>query len=170
VAPLRDEHPPTSSRSGHGPTLSRAFYVQEARHAKLTLTSGRVLVRTPPTGRKDGRAHATGCWGYTWSKLTWSAFGATIGWIEKTVSGWCGNGYSESDWGWGHATYSWGPYCLASVNNLHGWDVYPTWLHGIITADLGVSYPWGCAGISGGHAALRIAANGYHDNVDDWGF
>lgn len=35
---------------------------------------------------------------------------------------------------------------------------------------LGVSYPWGCGGLKGGHAVIRIAANGYWDTYDDFGF
>lgn len=76
-----------------------------------------------------------------------------------------------SDQGWGHTTWAWGPYCIGNFETPHGWDAYPSWKHGGVWGNVGVTYPWGCGSLSsGGHAVIRIAANGYEDFYDDYGF
>lgn len=112
------------------------------------------------------------CYGGEHSQTNYNTAIGTIAWVYTSMPVWCGvpNGYISYNAAPGFAQWSWGPYCLESQNHLWNWDAYPKWQHGGNWAEVGVSYVWGCAGIRGVHATLRIAANGYWDTYDDFGF
>jgi hypothetical protein len=118
------------------------------------------------------RAHAAGCWNGAWNQWTWrTAWGSAIGWLYSRYNTWCGNGYAiYYATGPTFARWAWGPYCITNGNLADAWDVWPTWIHIGNWGTLGVSYPWGCLGIKGGHAVVRVAATGYWDTYDDFGF
>jgi hypothetical protein len=126
---------------------------------------------TPPralAARRHVRAHAAGCWGWIADQVTFSVAGGTIGWIYVRNNGWCGNGYAITWYGGPtYAAWSWGPYCWTSKGSDYSWDGWPTWIHTAHWGEFGVSYPWGCAGIRGGKAVVRFAANGYWDRYND---
>jgi hypothetical protein len=131
----------------------------------------------PPAFLTDAaRAHAAGCWGQI--RSTWShtiAGGAVVVWLRDINDGWCGNGstitygshnFDRTQW----AQY---PYCLTNMSFRQGRDgTGYRWAH---------SGHWGTTGVYTGallclpilgseHATLRIAANGYWDRYDDYGF
>jgi hypothetical protein len=116
------------------------------------------------------RAHAAGCWS-TWTEWHWTVAGAEVAWIRKIYSSWCGNGSSISSWSNAHASWVSSAWCLTNANLLESWDVVPSWRHGYYGASLGLWTPWGaCASYNSGHTVVRIAANGYWDSYDDYGF
>ena len=134
----------------------------------------------PPAGEVPGAqiarvhpvAHAAGCWGWAWTQHDITVFGGNpIAWIYVRENGWCGNGYSMT-WLGGptFANWEWGPYCLTNHGENYTWDYWPTWVHMANWGTVGVSYPWGCFGLRGEKVVVRIAANGYWDTWNDYGF
>lgn len=120
-------------------------------------------------------AKAAGCWGP--ARDTWRhtiAGGANVVSLTETNPSWCGNG-SSITFGhdnWDHKPWSQYPYCLTNVSNHQGWDHYASWAHGGIWGTTGIyTIAFVCAPILGSeHATVRVAANGYHDGYDDFGF
>ena len=105
------------------------------------------------------------------SHVNWTTPFGTIGWLYVRENGWCGqSGYIYWYGGPTFASWAWGIYCFANHGENYSWDGYPGWIHMANWASLGVSYPWGCAGISGGKVVIRIAWNGYWDRYNDYGF
>lgn len=89
------------------------------------------------------------------------------------MNSWCGNGSSiTSIDGWGHHTWSQYPYCITDTSTQGGWDVYPSWQHGGQWGTTGLyTLAIVCAPILGSsHATMRVAANGYWDEYDDFGY
>lgn len=123
---------------------------------------------------KPGRtiAHSAACWGEAWTILEWDiAPGATVAWLYANAGWWCGNGYEMTGLGGPTlTTWSWGPFCIGNQYQNWSWDVYNSWVHTGQWGSIGASYPWGCFTWEGGHATVRIAANGYWDTYDDFGF
>ena len=113
------------------------------------------------------RAHSAGCWGSVYNMVQWGS----VAWLYVRENGWCGDGYSIYWYGGAtFAEWAWGPYCFTGRGNDYSWDVYPSWIHTAIWGEAGVTYVWGCFGISGGKAQVRFAANGYWDLYNDYGF
>jgi hypothetical protein len=159
--------------SSHDPDLLAALLPYASQQDNVT---GRAPIVRPPAGAKIAsrhgpRAHAAGCWGWIADQQTFTVFGGTIAWIYVRNNGWCGNGYAITWYGGPtYAAWSWGPYCWGSKGSDYSWDYWPSWIHTAHWGELGVSYPWGCAGIRGGKAQVRFAANGYWDRFNDYGF
>jgi hypothetical protein len=61
---------------------------------------------------------------------------------------------------------------MTDVNYEGGWDTYPSWAHGREGSTAGVySIAVVCIPILGSqHVTNRLAANGYHDKVNDFGY
>jgi hypothetical protein len=138
--------------------------------------TGRAPIVRAPAGariasRHGPRAHAAGCYGSPWNQLTWTEFGGAVAWIYVRENGWCGSG-GWITWYGGptFARWEWGPFCLTGRGSDYSWDAWPSWIHMAYWATLGVSYPWGCFGYSGGKVVIRIAWNGYWDRYNDYGF
>lgn len=120
-------------------------------------------------------AHAASCWGPVKSYWVHTiAGGANVASLTETNPSWCGNGSSISFGfnNWDHQTWSNYPYCLTNVSNHQGWDQHPAWAHGGLWGTTGVySLAIVCIPILGSeHVTLRVAANGYWDRYDDFGF
>jgi hypothetical protein len=121
------------------------------------------------------RAHAASCWGP--ARATWIHTilgGAHVAQLTEVNPSWCGNGRSISfgAGNWDHKTWAQWPYCMTNVSNHQGWDRYPVWAHGGIWGTSGVyTVALVCVPILGSsHATVRVAANGYWDRYDDFGF
>lgn len=170
--------------AGAGPELmaskNPSVLADVLQHVSMTEVHGTPsLIKRPGTGgigsaqiaRRRVRAHAAGCWNGVWDQWYWrTPWGSTIGWLYVALSVWCGDGYAISyDAGVTLATWAWGPYCMSNVFHANAWDYWPVWIHMGQWGSLGVPYPWGCAGLKGGHAILRVAGNGYWDTYDDFG-
>jgi hypothetical protein len=104
----------------------------------------------------------------------WTEYGAAVGRITTVEGGWSGTGTYIS---WvAQPTFpkpwSYGPYCINSYESHWGWDGNTVaWMHFGAWGALGASYVWGCGTIgSYSHATIRIAASGYIDSYDDFGF
>ena len=121
----------------------------------------------PARSARRVRAHSAGCWGSVYNMVTWDS----VAWLYVRENGWCGNGW-DIYWygGASFAEWAWGPYCFTGRGNDYSWDVYPSWIHTAVWGEVGVTYVWGCFGISGGKAQIRIAANGYWDLYNDYGW
>ncbi len=151
------------------------------KHTKPALkrngTEGKEITLGVQAARHRPRAHAAdACWSGAWTMEEWAiAPGAIVGWVYANAGAWCGRygwwlywygGPTLAQWSWGG-----GDFCMANINQSFTWDVYPTWIHTGEWGTLGLSYPWGCWGVFGsGRAVVRIAANGYWDTYDDFGF
>lgn len=124
----------------------------------------------------ESRESEPDLWGHCYngvhSQTNYNTTLGTVAWLYTAMPAWCGIPNVEITYNASpqFASWDWGPYCLTSKNTLWGWDVYPRWQHGGNWAEVGVSYAFGCLGVRGFHATLRIAANGYWDNYDDFGF
>lgn len=120
-------------------------------------------------------AHAAGCYGDEWEQNEAEIAGAVIGWVYINANSWCGNPNTHTittplSGEFNHNTWAWGPYCNTDIQEDDGWDQYPSEMHSITAASLGVSYVFGCFGESGYNAAIEIWASGVVGWVDDWGF
>ena len=118
-------------------------------------------------------AHAAGCTGAGIANYEEFAVApeAVVGWIYIREQGWCYNGYSMTWLGGSFGTqWSWGPFCWTGLAENYSWDVEWSWVHMARWGSLGISYPWGCGGLWGGKVPIRIAANGYWDFYNDYGF
>ena len=62
-----------------------------------------------------------------------------------------------------------GPYCLSTNFQGWGWDVWPSWIHYLYKASVGIGVNGACATFDTMHAPILIAANGYADFYNDWG-
>jgi hypothetical protein len=166
--------------AGHGRELNESTTSPDVRSDLLRFGGVRLAdTHSPPSryappaalARVKHRAHAAGCYGNPWSQTNWTVFGGTIGWLYVRENGWCGqSGYITWYGGATFAAWAWGPYCFASKGADYSWDGYPSWIHMAHWGYLGVSYPWGCLGASGGKVQIRIAWNGYWDEYNDYGF
>jgi hypothetical protein len=166
-----------SIAAGHGrelleTTTSPDVRADVLRYGVTTTTIGSPPSRySPPVkAARHKQAHVAGCYGNPWSQTSW-VIGGTIGWLYVRENGWCGqSGYIYWYGGATFASWAWGIYCFANKGADYSWDGYPAWIHMAHWATLGVSYPWGCAGISGGKVQQRIAWTGYWDRYNDYGF
>jgi hypothetical protein len=118
-------------------------------------------------------AHAAFCGG-NWAADTDEgyAFGGTVAWAFVRNEGWCGNGY-EITWDGGpdFDGWTWNPeICSYGWNTNYSWDGSTAWIHMEDNFVAGFSYPWGCYGWWELKAVVRVAANGYWDTYDDFGF
>jgi hypothetical protein len=123
--------------------------------------------------RRIPQAHAASCYGAEASQWNYTEAGITVAWVYTRINGWCGNGSTHvisSTGGWSFASWSQAPFCLGNQNEVSGWDVLYSEQHAMFAASEGVSYAFGCATYNGGHAPLRIRADGGWDTYDDWGF
>jgi hypothetical protein len=126
-------------------------------------------------GGRQPIAHAASCYpDESWTS-NYNLDGAVIGWVYDNANSWCGNPNTHTittplSGEFNHSTWAWGPYCNTDINEEDGWDDYPSEMHSITAAELGVSYVFGCAGIRGYHSSLEIWASGVWNNNDDWGF
>jgi hypothetical protein len=169
-----------SIAAGHGRELLETTTSPDVRYDLLryggvTVSSAHSpkSVYAPPAGsaRVKHRAHSAGCYGSPWSQTNWTVWGSVIGWLYVRENGWCGqSGYIYWYGGATFASWAWGPYCFASKGADYSWDYYPSWIHMAHWGSLGVAYPWGCLGASGGKVQIRIAWNGYWDEYNDYGF
>ena len=130
-----------------------------------------VKVKKPanaPARSGQVRAHGADCWNDAWGSLVeWSG----VAWLYVRSNAWCGDGYAITWYGWAtFAEWTWGSICFTDRGENYSWDAYPSWIHMATWGEAGVSYVWGCLGISGGKATERIAANGYWDFYNDYGF
>jgi hypothetical protein len=171
--------PPAKAADASAPSVGPSVQTQALAVALYEAGSSSGDSTAPPTALSVDRAgpiaHAASCWGPAVSKWWHNiAGGATVARLTVTNPSWCGNG-SSITYGagnWDHQPWSNYPYCLTSVSNHQGWDKYPSWGHGGIWGTAGVyTIPFVCAPILGSnHATLRVAANGYSDHYDDFGF
>jgi hypothetical protein len=172
-----------SIAAGHGRELLESTSSLDVRAdllrfgATVTQTHSPASVYAKPTNAPKAQAsrrvrvHSAGCYGHPWSQTYWNVAGGTIGWLYVRANGWCGqNGYMTWLGGATFAQWAWGIYCFTGVGHDYSWDGYPAWVHMANWGSLGVSYPWGCAGIRGGKVQIRIAWNGYWDEYNDYGF
>lgn len=122
--------------------------------------------------RHSVRAHASACYGSPSAQWNYTEAGKLVAWIYVRVNSWCGNPGVSITWSGGpsFANWHWGPFCLGTVGYNWSWDYYPRWIHTATWASQGVIYPWGCFTYNGGKAVIRIAASGYHDEYNDYGF
>jgi hypothetical protein len=166
----------------HGLKRKKGMSTEEPKHKKPKLkrngTEGKEIEKelTAASARVHHRsivAHSATCWGGAWTQLEWAvAPGAIVGWLYANAGEWCGNG-SAMEYLSGPilTTWSWGPFCINNQIQEWAWDVYNSWVHTGQWGSIGVSYPWGCFNWEGEeHATVRIAANGYWDTYDDFGF
>jgi hypothetical protein len=173
--------PPTISQDA----LAEALYNAGSGTAQSALVAPPSSASSPPaqTAATSGlrTAHAptataaSPCW--YGAESDWShtiAGGATVVWLKEINPQWCGNG-SSITYGhdnWEHPNWSNYPYCLTSVNNEQGWDINPSWAHGRQAATTGIYSPAIiCVPILGSeHVTVRVAASGYWDRYDDFGY
>jgi hypothetical protein len=130
-----------------------------------------------PTGvaaRRHVRAHAAGCYGSPWSVRQLLVAGLQVAYVFIRENGWCGEQGGQNRITYlstpTYINWTWGPYCTTNYGTDFSWDYWPTWVHGFTKDTIGVPYPWGCWGIRGIKAVLRINAGGYWDTYDDYGF
>jgi hypothetical protein len=167
-----------SIAAGHGRELLETTTSPDVRADVLRYGATTTTIGSPPSrysppvkAARHKQAHAAGCYGSPWSQTSWTVAGGTIGWLYVRENGWCGqSGYIYWYGGATFASWSWGIYCFANKGADYSWDGYPAWIHMAHWATLGVSYPWGCVGISGGKVQQRIAWTGYWDRYNDYGF
>ncbi len=120
-------------------------------------------------------AHAAGCYAKEESVATHTiGGGANVIQLYATTSGWCGNGQTITSGEDDFANHLWSqyPYCNTDVENHSGWDGSHAWAHDGVWATQGIyTIAIVCAPVLGSmHATIRIAANGYWDKYDDFGF
>lgn len=120
------------------------------------------------------------CWyvgNHIYDPVNFYEAGVWVGEFEKDHGYWCGNGYSITDAGGANlgfyhkeSTATFTPYCQVTVFNQDGWDApHYAWAHAAMTNHFGSYTPWTtCVTWMGNTSALRIAANGYHDKVNDF--
>jgi hypothetical protein len=166
--------------AGHGPELLQSTTSPDVRadilrYGGVTVSSTHSpkAALAPPAGiaRVKHRAHTAGCYGHPWSQTNWTVFGGTIGWLYVRENGWCGSGGRIYAGTWPtFADWAWAVYCFTNKGTDFSWDVLYSWQHMAHWATLGVTYPWGCGGVSGGKVQIRIAWNGYWDEYNDYGF
>jgi len=88
--------------------------------------------------------------------------------VKVSIDGWCGNGVSVTSHGavrfqvWDN-----GPYCAKDCSETQGYSPGPdgphVWYDASISADIGITYVWGCAGITTYSAYADVKGNGYYD-------
>jgi hypothetical protein len=169
-----------SIAAGHGRQLLESTSSPDVRRDLLKfggLTVGSThspkSTLAPPAAlaRVKHRAHTAGCYGNPWSQTNWTVFGGTIGWLYVRENGWCGSGGRIYAGTWPtFAEWAWAVYCFTNKGTDFSWDVLYSWQHMAHWASLGVTYPWGCGGVSGGKVQIRIAWTGYWDEYNDYGF
>ena len=99
-----------------------------------------------------------------------------MAWWAVVEGEWCGNGSAitfEAGPGGGGTYPEWafGGWCLTNEIRDHSWDIFASWIHMRHTATVGVSYAFGCFGyLETATSILRIAANGYYDYHNDYGY
>lgn len=170
----RTAHSASGAQTGPTPA-QQALAVAMYQAGGVTETVTPSPVGEPAFSSDMAVAASTKCRGP--AKSYWShsiAGGATVASLTETNPSWCGNG-SSITFGhdnWQHKPWSNYPYCLTSVSTHQGWDKYPAWAHGGMWATTGVyTIALVCAPILGSeHTTLRVAANGYRDHADDFGF
>lgn len=157
--------PPPNSEPPFGYAASTAYF-------KRGMHSGTVTVHSASAA--SVKAHAAGCYGSVAEQDQWyvKGIGTVIAWIYVRVNGWCGNPGVNIYWSGGptFANWAWGPFCFAGLQTNWSWDIFPRWIHTAIWASQGVPYPFGCLGLHGGKTQIRIAASGYADTYNDYGF
>lgn len=180
--------------AGPGTTTPQQYALLQALQPQITSTqsSGLTIVVTPPatmpssgvpavasasTSQSITANIASACWytgSHIWDIQKFYLGPAQIGDVEKDHSYWCGNGYSITDdalAGYYHkGPDSTPPYCQATINTDNGWDAaHSAWAHGHYITHFGEFTPWTtCVTWTAGDVAVRIAANGYWDKVDDF--
>lgn len=133
-----------------------------------TLPKERGAPKRPPGAP---RAQAAGCYGRAWDQDSWVTAVGTIAWVYVSAT-WCGIPNQQITWWSGPtvADWEWGIYCLAGHGTNGSWDQPPRWIHAANWGSVGIRYPWGCAGLRGIKAVIRISASGYWDTYNDYGF
>ena len=101
-----------------------------------------------------------------------AVIGVWVGTIRHHVGSWCGNGTRiTTSPSHSHYISAGFAYCIVTNYNTWEWDVYYSWQHGGLWASIGVGVNGACENAGDEHRAInRIAADGYHDHYDDFGF
>ncbi len=158
------------------PAVSAALTANPSNETTLLQTGNRpiaaaVLLANASGGSETGPAQIPSvlqtdpCWTtdvYGYEESTGDFAG-----VKVSINGWCGNGVSVTSHGpVSFQVWANGPYCSQDVSKTQGYAPGPAgpnvWYDASVSADIGISYVWGCAGIETYTAYAHVKGNGYY--------